>query len=230
MIKLLKDKKVAIFDLDGTVINSMDYWSELDRKLILSMTGTTYEDDFQILWERKMEEYNNYPDPMVLYCAYLAEKYNINISGEMLLKKRDEMIVDIYRRDVVAKKGVKELIKRLYNDGIILVIATTTGRENVNACRDNEDVKELFDLFSAIYTYDDVEKRKPDPMVHKKIMEKFGVLPKECIIFEDSISGVMAANSVGIDVVVVKDELSVGIKDKLIQNSIRYIESFDELL
>lgn len=227
---MLKNKKVAIFDLDGTIINSMDYWAKLDQKLIYSLTGILYDEDFQTLWESKMEEYHNHKAPMVSYCSYLAEEYNINISGEMLLKKREEMIIETYRSEVSAKKGVEEFIKKLYDSGLTIVIATTTGRVNVDACRENEKLGDLFEMFREVYTYEDVEKRKPNPMVHMKIMEKYGVRPKDCIIFEDSLQGVIAANRAEIDVIGVKDEQSAINKNEIIKKCIMYIESFDELL
>lgn len=227
---MLKGKKVVIFDFDGTLVNSMEYWVNLDRELIHKLTSTYYDVNFQSLWEEKMKEYENTADPLLTYCNYLAGKYNIKLTGEDILKERKNITLKFYECDILPKDGAAEFIKKLKGEGYILVIATTTSRENIKASLKNKNLSEMLKLFSKIYTYEDAERSKPYPDVHFKIMADFNVKEEECIIFEDNISGVIAANRANIDVIAVYDSQSDIAKAETVKNSLCCINSFTELM
>lgn len=85
-------------------------------------------------------------------------------------------------------------------------------------CNDNHNIIDqanIRNIFSVVFTKDDVSNRKPHPEVHYKIMEKFGVTKEECLIVEDSLIGVEAAKAAGIEVAVMYDQYSDGDRDKI---------------
>jgi beta-phosphoglucomutase-like phosphatase (HAD superfamily) len=91
----------------------------------------------------------------------------------------------------------------------------------------NHGIKQYF---SNIRTSCEVDKGKPHPDVYLKVAEDMGIEPRFCLVFEDTISGVMAAKSAGMKAFAMADEVSAESKDKLIEMTEGYIHSFDEVM
>lgn len=84
--------------------------------------------------------------------------------------------------------------------------------------------------FSNIRTSCEVEKGKPHPDVYLKVAEDMCVKPEHCLVFEDTLAGVMAAKAAGMKVFAVADEISYESKDKLLEMTEGYIHSFEEVM
>lgn len=207
------DANVFIFDMDGTLINSVGVWNEVDRELIRVLSGHV-ETDVSIQHRRdeilaKMKKEEN---PYLAYCKYLGELCGYEGSAEEVFEKRYQISQDFLKHKVQFKKGAVDLIKTLHDKKKTLVIATTTRRKAMDVyCYKNENLMSeirLTDYFSHIFTREDVSAIKPDPEVHFKVMETLQVKPSDCIVFEDSLVGVEAAKSAGLRCMAVYDEFS----------------------
>ncbi len=88
----------------------------------------------------------------------------------------------------------------------------------------------IYDIFSVIYSKEDVKNKKPDPEVHYKILEKLDVKPEECLIVEDSLIGVKAAKNAGIEVVAIYDKYSDEDRKEIMEMANYYFENFEEIL
>ena len=135
---------------------------------------------------------------------------------------------------VCYKKDAEKVICRLKELGFNLAIGTTTHKSNIEKYRTvNKNIikkANLDDYFDVIYAKEDVQKSKPDPEVHQKIMEFFNVNPEDCLIVEDAILGVEAAKNAGIDVITIYDEYSDFERKEINQISQYNFKTFEEML
>ena len=118
--------------------------------------------------------------------------------------------------------------------GFILALATTTNEHTVDIYRtQNKNLmgKAKFDdIFTIMYAKNSVKELKPNPEIHYKILDTLNVKPEECLIFEDTIMGVEAAISAGIEVVSIYDKYSDCYREEINQKSNYQFNNFEEIL
>lgn len=211
---MFKDKKVIIFDMDGTLIDSVGIWNRVDIELITELGCKECLDETEIQKQRddKLREFSKCENPYIEYCAFLSNKYGALYSGEETLKIRYN-IAQKYLRDVIEyKDNVPELLKLLKDNGYILVIASTTRRNNMDIyCNENKNIigkANISDYFTLVYTREDAKEIKPNPEIYLTVAKKLNVSKNQCLIFEDSLIGIEAANNAGIESVAMYDKYS----------------------
>lgn len=203
-----------IFDLDGTLLESMGVWNEIDRILIHRLGGP-WEEEMMVGKRRDalLARFSGKENPYGEYCGALGKIYGSPLSKEDILALRHTIDKDFLRNQVDYKPGAPELIRKLHSMGKTLVIATTTKKPNILIYRtENRNImdKAAFDdYFTAIYTREDVKAIKPSPEVHEKILHDLHKKWEDCFILEDSLSGIRAARAAGIPVGAVYDRYSV---------------------
>lgn len=207
----LRNKKYIIFDMDGTLIDSIGVWNMTDQKLIEEFGGITLDLNF-IQNERDSFLHNNQSSDIYLaFCEYLIRKYNLKIkSPEELLRVRWAKSGEILENNVDFKPDVVELILRLRELGFILILATMTTQVQLDIYAHKNrrmlsqmNIEEVFDLITK---KEDVKNKKPHPEIYQMIMQHYGAMPDECLIFEDSYTGVLASKNAGIEVVNIYDK------------------------
>lgn len=232
---MLKNKKVVIFDMDGTLIDSIGVWNDIDRQLI-NTVGKIELDDVDIGKQRdiKLKEFSRTQDAYLEYCGFLKEKYHSDMTKEEIKKLRYE-IADYYLRNVVDyKSNAEKVLKFLKEKGFILAIASTTNDHTIeNYKKDNKNIiskANLEDFFDIVYSKGAVKELKPNPEIHYKILEKLNAKPEECLIVEDSLIGVEAANNAGIEVAVMYDKYSDCNREEINKLSQYQFDDFNQML
>ena len=231
----LNTKKYMIFDMDGTLIDSIGVWNRVDQELIKRFGGINVSLDF-IQKERDGFLHTNQDSDIYLaFCEYLIKKYNMSIQNpKELLQLRWDISGEILETEMDFKPDAPDLILKLKKLGFTLVLATMTTQIQLNIySRKNQrmlsqmNIEEVFDFITR---KEDVKNKKPHPEIYLKIMEKYGAAPNECLIFEDSYTGVLASNNAGIEVVNVYDKYAEVDRDKIDSLADYSIQNYREFI
>ena len=215
--EIMTDFKAAIFDLDGTLIDSMYVWEKVDR-------------DF--LTERGIEVTTEYTDAVRgMYfesaARYTIAKYGFKESVEQIIQIWLNMARYEYEHNVRLKPYAKEYLQYLRNKGVKTGLATSSNPYLLEPVLLSNGVNELFD--AVCYT-SQVGKNKRFPDIYLFTAKKLGVRPSECMVFEDITDGIDGANKAGMYTVAVFDKASESSREYLERNADKYICHFSEMV
>lgn len=210
---MFENKSTIIFDMDGTLIDSVGVWNQVDLQLIQTLGGPSMaEDDIQQQRERFLKEHREAEKPYLSYCEVLGKALFSAWPPEDILQERYRIAQHFLQEVVCYKPGAPEVLHAFREMGKTLVIASTTRRSNMEVYRkENRSIRSQAPLdvcFTRIYTEEDAPEIKPSPAIYLKVLEDMGLSREECFIFEDSLSGVSAAKAAGIDCAVIYDRYS----------------------
>lgn len=231
----LKDKKYIIFDMDGTLIDSVGVWNRTDQILIERFGGKTIDLDF-IQNDREEFLRNNQSSVIYLeYCKFLIEKYSLSITDpQALLDIRNAVSKETLKSETDFKRDVVQLINILKAKGLTLVLATMTTwvQLDIYSKKNKKMLSQMNirDIFDYITSSDDVKNKKPDPEIYLTIMNRYGVDASKCLVFEDSYTGVLASKNAGIEVVNVYDKYADGERDRIDEITDYKISNYGEFI
>ena len=218
MIKeLLNGKKAVLFDLDGTLVDSMWMWKQIDIEF-LGEYGYDCPDDLQ-----KSIEGMSFSETAV----YFKERFQLPLSLDEIKACWTQMSIDKYRYEVPMKKGALEFLQYCKEKGIQTGIATSNGREMVDAVIGSLNIG---DYLQEITTACEVKAGKPEPDIYLEVAKRLGVNPSDCIVFEDIPAGIIAGKRAGMTVVAVEDDFSRAMKEEKCALADGFIEDYFELL
>lgn len=195
MTNILNGKKAVIFDLDGTLVDSMWMWKSIDMEF-LGQYGHECPPDLQ----RAIEGMS-----FTETAAYFKERFCLPLTEEEIKGIWTKMSIDKYRHEVPPKKGALEFLACIRDEGIACGIATSNGREMVDAVMESLNMKPFF---QAVVTACEVKAGKPEPDIYLKVANDLGAEPGKCLVFEDVPAGILAGKRAGMTVCAVEDEFS----------------------
>ncbi len=212
--------RAVIFDLDGTLLNSLDIWSRVDAVLVESLTGTKPEPAALYAFQQQsIARHKNDANPYTGYCSDLGKAFAIPLSGEQIHRQRYEISRQLLATEVRLQPGAARLLRALQAQGKRLALATTTRRANVDIYSDtNQSIREqvLFrQTFESMLAMEDVSRKKPDPEVYLKTLQALDLPAVQCVVIEDSLEGVRAATAARIPVIAIAEKWSRGDREQI---------------
>lgn len=212
----MEEIKGAIFDLDGTLLDSMGLWHKVD---------------IAFFENRNMEIPDGYIQaisPLGTYKAaiYTKETYNIKESVEEIIAEWGEIAKNEYSTHVKLKPGAKDYLLKLKNDGVKLSVATASDKELFENCLKKYGIFDLFDFF---ITVNEVGKGKSEPDIYLAAAEKMNVAPQECAVFEDILTALKTAKNAGFYCVGVFDDSSSKDTEEIKKLADKFIYNFSEM-
>ncbi len=212
----LDQYKAFIFDLDGTLVDSMWMWKSIDIAF-LGRYGYDCPDDLQ-----KEIEGMSFTETAV----YFQKRFRLPLELDEIKAIWTEMSIDKYRHEVPAKAGAKQLLDYARARGILCGIATSNGSEMVDAVLTSTGLKPYF---QTVTTACEVKEGKPSPAIYQKVAADLGVEPKDCLVFEDVPAGILAGKRAGMTVCAVSDPAAEHMKEEIMRLADDYIHDFREL-
>ena len=214
---MLKNTKAVIFDLDGTLVDSMWMWTEIDREY-LGRFGISLPDDLHGMIEGKSFSETAH---------YFKERFQLKDSIDTIKRDWNDMAWEKYERQVPLKAGAREFLELLKARHVPMAIATSNSRELVGMVT---RVHRIDGYFSAVVTGCDVEKGKPSPEVYLKAAELIRANPGACLVFEDIVQGILAGKNAGMRVCAVEDHYSAYQEKEKRELADYYITSYEEII
>ncbi len=230
------DKKCFIFDIDGTLVDSMEMWNLVDQAAIFNSSGQMVEaEEIKALRDSVLYAQNNIEGNIYeLFYAEVIKQYGLGISVEEYKRARHDYAVHISTNELDFKPGAAEFLNVVKALGKKIGIATTTTRSQLDIYSEqNQRMKAqapLKKLADAIVACEDVKRKKPDPEAYLKVVKLLGAKKGDCIVFEDSLSGAISAKDAGLEVVVVYDESAKGEQHYLEMIADYKVDSFNEII
>lgn len=214
---MLKEIDAVIFDIDGTLIDSMWIWSNIDN-LFLEKYNLTEPENFH-----KGMEGKSYSETAEYFLEIFPE---LTHTREELEAEWFQMAFDIYTKEIALKQGAYDFIKKLHEDGVKLGIATSNDRTLAEGALANNKVLEYF---HSIWTSGEVNAGKPSPAVYLKVAEELQVDPARCLVFEDVPNGILAGKNAGMKVCAIDDLFSRNQEELKRELADYYIQNYDDI-
>lgn len=207
--------KGAIFDVDGTLLDSMPMWDHAAERYLLGL-DITPEPDI----EKKMFTFT-----MKNAAEYMKQTYKLAFTCENIIDGLNGVISNFYKYEAKPKNGVVDLLDKLYSKKIPMAVATSTDRCHIEAALTRLD---MIKYFKKIFTCSEVGVGKVKPDIYLKTADFLGSDIEETWVFEDAYHAAKTAYNAGFKVCGVYDRSSGEHIEELKRYSHVYANSLDD--
>ena len=212
------DFGAVIFDLDGTLIDSMGIWRDVDMEYLEKRGIEPTPDLFA-----DVPEGNSFSE----YAHYVKNRFSLPDSIETICAEWTTMVKDHYEHHIGLRPGVLELLKYLISRNILMAVGTSNSMELTKSVLKNNQV---YDYFKIVISGDTHLRGKPFPDIFCEAAKELGFSPSEVIVIEDTLVGVMSAKAAGMKVIAIKDPDSIKDWQKIKYEADHVVNNFTEIL
>lgn len=213
----MKKFKYNIFDLDGTLLDSMPEWNNLGRDYLLQMGADPPDNLNDIIAPMSMME----------SAVYFQKAFKVNLPAEEIIGEIKKLIRGKYEYTIKLKPYVKEYLQEMKNEQAVMCVATATPLELTKAALERNGIIEYF---SFVVSCDEVGTGKNKPDIFYLAADKLNARPSETAVYDDADFALITAREAGFYTVGVFDEFFKDKRKDIEIISDVYIESFKELL
>lgn len=208
--------KAAIFDLDGTLLDSMPAWDSIGAEFLVLQGIEPPGDLNETLKTLSFAQ----------SAQYFIEAFNVELSVAEIIASINSMVEDKYRYSIKLKPIVKQFLEKLKSEHVQLCIATATEKSLAEQALKRLGVLHFFDF---IITCGEVGCGKDNAAIYLKAAEKLGYASSEIVVFEDALYCIKTAKAAGFYVVGVYDRSSQSDFEEIKRTSDCTILSFEEM-
>ncbi|MDD3346110.1 HAD family phosphatase [Oscillibacter sp.] len=206
----------AIFDMDGTLLDSMHIWHELGPCMLYKQGITPTSDLHEKLKTMTLRQ----------GAAYCKEAYGMPQSVEDIVSLIEEQIFDFYHNQVQAKPGVEKFLSLLKMEGVWMYVATATDRHLAEAALRHAGID---GYFRGIITCAEAGSGKSSPEIYERAMRRLQSNKKDTVVFEDALHAIQTAKAAGFRVCAVYDASAEEDQAEIRRLADYYLTSFEEM-
>lgn len=208
--------KGAVFDMDGTLLDSMPVWEHASERYLLEKGIVAEEGLSEILFSMSMRQ----------GAEYVKEKYGLREDIDTIVAGVNEIVFTAYEKEVQPKEGIRELLEELRGRGIPMAVATSTDRPMVEAALKRTGLEAYF---ARVFTCTEVGAGKVRPDIYDAAAQFLGTKPGETWVFEDALYAIKTAKAAGFPVAGIYDETSRREQEEIRALADVYLRDWKEL-
>lgn len=183
----------AIFDVDGTLLDTMKIWKDVGARYLKKIGVTPEENLGHILYSMSIEEGT----------GYVKKRYNLPYTTDEIREGTLQVMADFYKNDAEMKNGMKSIIENYNAQNIKMIIATTSNKPLVKSALERLGILQYF---CDILTATELNTNKREPLMYRKAAEILGSKPEEIAVYEDMFEAIKTTKNAGFYVIGIYDD------------------------
>ena len=207
----------AIFDLDGTLLDTMPYWEDVGIGFLTDRG--IHVDDIEGL-KLKFKTMT-----LAESAEYYRRHFAVEESPEQIYAEITQRITDVYGSLAPLKNGVREVLEHLREKNIPMSIATATAHHLVDLALERLDIQ---DYFTYVTTCGDLNTSKREPFIFDECARRIGTPKAETVVFEDSLHSIVTAHNAGYPVIGIYDDSAKSEEQQIRPLSAQYLKHWKE--
>lgn len=200
--------KAVIFDMDGLLINSEPFWQESETKVFTSLGLDVNKKMFEQFMGKRIDE--------IVEIMYKMMPWD-HVSKAKVVEDIVENVIRLVLEQGACLDGVTETLENLKKASFKIGLASSSKMKIISAVLDKLQLQEYFEV---VHSAEFEKYGKPHPQVFISTADMLGTHPSECVVFEDSLNGVISALAAGMKCIAVPEKNAFNLNKFIISNKV----------
>ncbi len=205
--------RAAVFDYDGTIVDSMPMWHSIPSQYVRSLGGEPEPGIDEMIRYMTLEESS----------AVFRDRYGAKGSDEEIVQQVMDLVEEHYRTDLQCKPGIIDVLEDLKQSGVRMCVATATPSRMIHMANERLGLDQYFE---RVYSCREWETDKHHPDIYHIAAASLGAAPSETLVFEDIRYASETANRAGFTVIGIADEASAADREAIVKASHLFLDSY----